>query len=288
MGPALRQRVAEAAGAAVERVTPLSGGCVGDVGLARLSGGGRVVVKTDASRDARLDVEAAMLRRLADASDLPVPGVLLGDPDLLVMEHVEADGRGGADAERHAADLLASLHGVGPDNGLFGLDFDTLIGGLPQRNPPTAGWSEFFGRHRLMEMARQAHEAGRLPGGTRARVDRLAARLDRWIAEPAAGPSLVHGDVWGGNVLCHAGRVAAFIDPAIYFADPEIELAFTTLFGTFGEAFFARYAERRGLAEGFFEQRRDLYNLYPLLVHVRLFGGGYLAQVENTLRRFGV
>lgn len=80
----------------------------------------------------------------------------------------------------------------------------------------------------------------------------------------------------------------AFIDPAIYVAHAEIELAFTTLFSTFGAAFYERYAEHRPIAEGFFEQRRDLYNLYPLLVHVRLFGGSYVGSVENTLGRFGV
>ena len=91
--------------------------------------------------------------------------------------------------------------------------------------------------------------------------------------------------MWGGNVLTREGRIAGFIDPAIYYADPEIELAFATLFGTFGDTFFARYREHRPLAPGFFDVRRDLYNLYPLLVHVRLFGGGYVGGVVRTVRR---
>jgi len=100
-------------------------------------------------------------------------------------------------------------------------------------------------------------------------------------------PSLIHGDMWGGNVLCRNGAVAGFVDPAIYYADAEIELAFSTLFSTFGDAFFSRYRELRDIRPGFFETRVPLYNLYPLLVHVRLFGGGYVAQVERTLTRFG-
>ena len=83
----------------------------------------------------------------------------------------------------------------------------------------------------------------------------------------------------------HRDRVAAFVDPAIYFADAEIELAFGTLFATFGEEFFRRYVEHRPLAPGFFELRRDLYNLYPLLVHAVLFGGSYGESVDRTLRR---
>ena len=96
-----------------------------------------------------------------------------------------------------------------------------------------------------------------------------------------------------GVATCCAGRQRAATAsrassiPAIYFADAEIELAFATLFNTFGDSFFARYSERRPLRPGFFEERRDLYNLYPLLVHVRLFGGGYVGAVERILDRFG-
>ena len=99
--------------------------------------------------------------------------------------------------------------------------------------------------------------------------------------------SLIHGDVWTTNVLARNGRVTGFIDPAIYYAHAEIELAFTTLFGTFDEDFLRRYEELRPIAPGFMEVRRDIYNLYPLLVHVRLFGGGYVASVESILHRFG-
>ena len=119
------------------------------------------------------------------------------------------------------------------------------------------------------------------------RLERLASRLDSLLAEPEAA-SLLHGDLWAGNLLYGAEQVAAFIDPAIYFGHPEVELAYTTLFGGFGEPFYAAYAEARGIAPGFFEERADLYNLYPLLVHVQLFGSGYLAPIERTLQRHGL
>ncbi|MBX7253467.1 MAG: fructosamine kinase family protein, partial [Candidatus Promineofilum sp.] len=121
---------------------------------------------------------------------------------------------------------------------------------------------------------------------TRARVERLAGHLDHWLTAPAA-PSLIHGDVWTTNVLARGGRITAFLDPAISFADAEIELAFIGLFGTFGRAFYQRYHALRPIAPGFFEERRDLYNLYPLLVHVRLFGGSYVGQVERVLADYG-
>ena len=93
--------------------------------------------------------------------------------------------------------------------------------------------------------------------------------------------------MWTSNILATGDRVTGFIDPAIYYANPEIELAFTTLFGTFGDWFFERYREINPIQPGFFHGRRDIYNLYPLLVHVRLFGGSYVNSVESTLRRFG-
>jgi fructosamine-3-kinase len=135
-------------------------------------------------------------------------------------------------------------------------------------------------------MARAALAAGALPAAAMARIERLAGRIEEFLPRRST-PSLIHGDLWGGNVLCGRGRIASFIDPAIYFADAEIELAFATLFGTFGEPFFARYRERRPIAPGFFEERRALYNLYPLMIHVRLFGGNYVGQVESALERLG-
>ena len=89
-------------------------------------------------------------------------------------------------------------------------------------------------------------------------------------------------------MLAERDHITGFLDPAIYYGHPEIELAFITLFNTFGEAFFHRYHALRPIAPGFFEQRRDLYNLYPLLVHVRLFGGGYVPPIERTLAGLGL
>jgi len=274
-------RVEAALGAPVSGLRTLGGGCVGEVYTGE-AGGQRVVVKVGPP-GSKLDVEGWMLRTLAERSDLPVPGVIHDEDTLLVMEFVESGGRIDAKAEHHAADLLADLHSVTAD--AFGCDRDTLIGSLHQPNPWTGSWVEFFGAQRLVHMAETARKRGSLNERDVDTVRDLASRLDRWLDEPEA-PSLIHGDIWGGNVLCRSSRIAAFIDPAVYYAHPEVELAFITLFGTFGEPFFARYAESRPIRAGFFETRRDLYNLYPLLVHAALFGGGYVSSVRSTLRRF--
>lgn len=279
----LTDRIEKIIGSRPERVRPLAGGSVAEVYRVDLADGRSLVAKTG-NAGGGLAIEGYMLRRLAELSELPVPAVLYADDTLLLMDYIEAGGRLDDGAQAHAAELLAALHEIRGE--AFGFERDTLIGGLPQPNPPTARWLDFFRDRRLLHMGRAALRAKRLPGPLMARIETLAGRLETWIAEPAH-PALLHGDLWGGNILAYRGRVVGFVDPAIYFGDPEIELAFGTLFSTFGPPFFARYGELRPIREGFFEERRDLYNLYPLLVHVRLFGGSYVGAVERTLTHYG-
>ncbi len=262
----------------------LGGGCIGEVYRAELSDGSVLVAKVDRAGESHLEREAYMLRYLREKSDLPVPAVYHSSKELLLMQFVEGESHFSDRAERHAAELLAGLHGITAK--AYGHERDTLIGDLNQPNPPTESWTGFFREHRLLYMAKTAHEAGRMPSGDLERIERLAERLDELIEEPER-PSLIHGDVWSGNVLARSGKITAFLDPAIYHADPEMELAFISLFDSFGDTFLQHYEEIRGLRPGFFEMRRDLYNLYPLLVHVYFFGGGYLGSVRNTLSRFG-
>lgn len=277
----LEDRLDSAIGRRPRSLTPLSGGCVGDVQVAEFEDGERLVAKW--SDRGGLAVEGRMLLDLA-GHGLPVPAVAHCDDELLVMEWIDSDGTLDASAQEHAAELLADLHDITAED--FGYDYDTVIGGLPQINRRESDWVTFFGEHRLAAMAAEGERVGRLPPSLRRRVDHLVEALDRFLGSDST-PGLIHGDVWGGNVLCRGGRIAAFIDPAIHFADPEVELAFATLFGTFGDPFFRVYSERRPLRDGFFPERRDLYNLYPLLVHTRLFGGSYVGSVEATLGRFG-
>ena len=263
----------------------MGGGCIGEVYKVELEDGTPLVAKVDLEGESHLEREAYMLRYLHEQSGLPVPEVYYGSETLLLMEFVEGSSRFSNGAERHAAELLAALHGITAD--AYGHERNTLVGSLDQPNPWTGSWTEFFRDQRLLYVARVAYDAGRLPAEVVHRLVRLSGRLDEIIEEPNP-PALIHGDVWSANVLARGDRISAFLDPALYYADPEMELSFISLFNSFGAAFFGRYKEIRGIDERFFETRRDLYSLYPLLVHVYYFGGGYLRLVSNTLARFGV
>lgn len=277
-------RIQDITGQRPERLSALSGGCVGDVYRCTMPSGRDLVAKVG-DAGGGLDLEGFMLTYLADHSELPVPQVLYSDEQLLLMELLNSGGGLGASVQHDAANHVAALHELSTDQG-FGFARETVIGGLHQPNPWTPRWVDFFRDQRLMYMGQEAEHMGRLPTAMLNRLTKFCEHLGRWIEEPDR-PSLIHGDMWSGNVLSAHGAITGFIDPAIYYADPEVELAFTTLFGTFNDAFFERYQQIRPIREGFFEQRRDLYNLYPLLVHVRLFGGSYVACVDRTLQKFG-
>ncbi len=263
---------------------PLGGGCIGEVYRVELEDGTPLVAKVDREAEAHLERESYMLRYLRENSDLPVPEVYHGSQTLLLMEFIEGSSRFSKGAEHHAAELLAALHDVSAD--AYGHEQNTLIGSLDQPNPWNESWVEFFRDNRLLHLADVAQESGRLPLEDRKRIDQLAGKLEGLIEEPEK-PSLIHGDVWSANVLATGDSISAFLDPAIYHADREMELAYINLFNSFGQDFLDRYREIRGIRDDF-ETRRDVYNLYPLLVHVYFFGGGYLGSVQNTLSRFGV
>lgn len=265
-------------------LSPLSGGCVASVYLAVMAGGERLVVKVDPGPRAMLDREAFMLRLLAERSELPVPKVVASDSRVLAMEYFESGGGPSSTGEGELADAVAKLHGVaGPH---YGLEQDTLIGPLEQPNCPATDWSEFFAEQRVRAFARIAHSGGGLPDALCTRCLRLADRAPELLAN-AEGPCLVHGDLWAGNMLWRDGRLAGVIDPATYYADREVELAFMDLFGSLGPGFWERYAQIRPIRREFWELRRHVYKVYPLLVHVHLFGGSYTEQLDRELAASG-
>lgn len=272
--------VAEALGVGVASSRALSGGMVGSVQRLWLEDGRSVVAKT--SPGGALEVEAYMLRVLGERSPLPVPEVVFDSDELLVMTWLPGrPGLASAAAQRHFAELLAGTHAVeGP---AFGLPRDTRLGPF---DLPNGWWDDgaaFFREARLRWALGLARESGALAGDLAARVERVASRVPALLEDHVAVPSLLHGDAWSGNVLCEDGRVTGVVDPALHYGEAETELAFVDLFGGVGEAFWGRYREARAVPEAFFVWRRSLWQLAPLLVHVALFGRGYVPPLQDRL-----
>lgn len=274
--------VAAVCGAEPRHATPLIGGCIAEV--YRLDFDDRPPLVAKVAAGGGLAIEGFMLDYLAEKTALPVPATRHVSEELLLMDYVEHVSGRSAAAEVDAAERLATLHGITARE--YGFERDTVIGALPQPNSWTENWCDFYREQRLLVMGLIARESGRLPAETHRQLERFCLQLENFIDQPPA-PGLVHGDVWSGNVLFGESRVAAFIDPAIYYADPEVEIAYIELLSTFGAAFNRRYRELRPLRPGYTEGRRDVYNLFPLLVHTEICGPPYAQMVQDILNRYG-
>jgi fructosamine-3-kinase len=216
--------------------------------------------------------EAEGLAWLAEAQALPCPRVIAVSEQMLVLEYV-APGARVKDFDAQLGRGLAALHRFGAPS--FGYARDNFIANLPQANAPRETFAEFYRDQRLLPMIEGLRERGRF--------DALFAKLDTLI--PEEPPARLHGDLWSGNVHSCAGA-PMLIDPAVYGGAREVDLAMLQLFGSPSRAFFDAYDEVYPRLPGH-EERVALYQLYPLLVHVRLFGGSYLSGVQRALSRYG-
>jgi protein-ribulosamine 3-kinase len=195
----------------------------------------------------------------------------------LALEYLEPTPKGRDYAERLGQNL-AQLHRV--QDGPPGLESDNFIAVLPQSNAPRATWADFYAEARLLPLVKRAVAKGLAPRAWFGRFDALARDLPNRV--PSEAPSRLHGDLWSGNVVSGPGGLPFLVDPAVYRGHREVDLAMMRLFGGFSEATFRAYEAVFPCAAGA-EERIPLYQLYPLLVHVNLFGGSYVSQVETAL-----
>jgi fructosamine-3-kinase len=233
------------------------------------------------------EAEAHGLRLIREAGEVKVPIVIAqgrvpqSRTEFLVLDWIPTAAKGGDSAERLGR-LLARQHLQRQP--YYGLITDNYIGRLPQPNHPSESWIAFYRTQRLGGQRDLAALNGYLPSHRSRLLDRLMNSLDRRIDEAACQPSLLHGDLWGGNWMADLNGDPVVIDPAVYYGDREADLAMTALFGGFPHRFYDAYAEVFPLLPGF-QERQLLYQLYYLLCHLNLFGEGYGSSVDTILRR---
>jgi protein-ribulosamine 3-kinase len=269
----------------INEAVPIGGGSINDAYRLDTTAG-RFFLKTNSADHypSMFEAEADGLMRLDEAGPLRVPEVVAHgeeqDVSYLLLEWVES-GAKGLNFWVDFGQGLAQLHRHTQKH--FGLERDNYIGSLVQCNTPAQDWSSFFIHQRLEPQLKMARDRKRVEAGMVFRFERLFHQMDeRFPSEP---PALLHGDLWSGNFLCDSQGRPVFIDPAVYYGHREMDLAMTKLFGGFDAELNTAYQAEWPLEKGW-EERVDLCNLYPLLVHVNLFGGSYVAQVEAVLKRF--
>lgn len=287
MAARLALSLEERLGQRVAHASRLSGGDINDAYQVELEDGARWFVKSSPSAPTTLfPAEARGLDWLRVPGALRLPEVRAvsdaHDPiGFLVLELIEP-GRAGADFDEHLGRGLAKLHRTPAP--AFGLDHDNFIGSLPQENTPKASWAEFYRTRRLEPQLERAVNSGQASYAMRRGFTRLFTKLSALVG-PDDGPCRLHGDLWSGNVHISESGEPCLLDPAVYGGHREVDLAMMRLFGGFAERVFAAYDEAFPLASGAAE-RVALYQLYPLMVHVNLFGGSYGASVERALARY--
>ena len=291
-----------APGASLEARRSVGGGDINRAYRLTLSDGTELFAKANASSLLPMfEAEAEGLAAMRATGTIGVTEVLgIGlepeafgqDASFLLLAWLEPASKR-ADFWETFAEELAAMHAADtaflfPERGgqtTYGFPIDNYIGSTPQINTPKDSWVDFFRECRLHPQVRMAYDAGYLERSAIRQADSIMERLETLLPEPDH-PSLLHGDLWGGNYMTGPDGKAWLIDPATYVGHREADLAMTELFGGFAPAFYSTYRSIAHVDAGYGE-RRDLYNLYHLLNHVNLFGYSYVGSVLHILNRFG-
>ena len=280
----IAKRIADASGEpfAITAQSNVGGGCINAATVLEGHTKKYFVKLNEAARLDMFEAEAAGLQEIVDSNTLRAPRPVVhgtaADQAFLVLEYLDLGGRGGGAADRALGRQLAAMHRTTAEQ--YGWWRDNTIGSTPQINTRGDDWITFYREQRLrvqLELAARHGGSQLLRHG-----ELLLAALPAFFTDYRAAPSLLHGDLWGGNHGALPDGTPVVFDPAVYYGDREADLAMTELFGGFGSGFYAAYQEAWPLDPGY-RVRKDLYNLYHVLNHFNLFGGGYAGQAQRLI-----
>ncbi len=267
----------------ISQSSAVGGGCINSAYRLEGSDGSRYFVKLNkADKLTMFEAEAEGLNEIRASGAIHAPAVIGWGAEaghaFLVLEYLDL-GHGDSDSAQRLGRNLAAMHRHSQSH--FGWHRDNTIGATPQPNTPSSDWVDFWRQQRLgfqLELAKRHGCGDRLYGKG---VD-LMARLEPFFKDYQPRPALLHGDLWSGNYAFTTDGTPVIFDPAVYYGDREADLAMTELFGGFPPEFYQAYEEAYPLDPGY-TQRKRLYNLYHILNHFNLFGGGYLGQAETMI-----
>ncbi|MEO9474937.1 MAG: fructosamine kinase family protein [Cyclobacteriaceae bacterium] len=263
---------------------PVLGGDINDAAELHTSQGKFFIKYQNANYPDIFAKEAHGLSCLADSNTITIPDILghgkIDNTYFLILDFIER-GSPSRNFWESFGENLAMLHSCSSDK--FGLEVDNYIGRLPQINEAQYDWVDFFYEHRIGYQVNYGIQNGLISSDIHDDIEKLYPKLSNIF--PKAEPSLLHGDLWSGNFTCNQNSKPVIFDPAVYYGHREMEIAMTRLFGGFDLRFYQSYQANFPLEPGH-EDRTDLCNLYPLLVHANLFGGSYLMSVKKVLKRF--
>ena len=282
--PLVAKRAEELLDTAVVATSPVAGGDIATATRLRLSSGQTALMKTlPHAPEGFFEAEAAGLRWLAEVEGgVPVPEVLAAASDCVVLAWVEQSPKTPVEAAVTFGQQLAVTHAAGADG--WGLDHDGYIGRLPLPNKAADSWPEFYAVRRVLPYLKLARDRGAISESDAAAVEAVVGRLAGLLPDEA--PARLHGDLWNGNCLWGQDLAIHVIDPAAHGGHRELDLAMLHLFGlTHLPRVMAAYDEAQPLAEGW-EDRLGIHQLFPLLVHACMFGGGYGARAGAVAARY--
>ncbi|MGL5061841.1 MAG: fructosamine kinase family protein [Microcoleus sp.] len=283
----------------IESRSSVSGGCINQGYTISNNSRTYFAKLNQASQIAMFEAEALGLQQMGETQTIRVPKPICwgteGNSAYIVLEWLDLGGRGADRPWEEMGRKLAEMHRYTPPNphghgstaptrggkeADFGWDINNTIGSTPQVNNWTADWAEFWAQHRIGYQLK----LGRRRGGNFPRGESLLTAIPKLLENHNPQPSLVHGDLWGGNAGITAAGEPVIFDPAAYWGDREVDIAMTELFGGFSAAFYRGYHEVWPLDSGY-EKRKTLYNLYHILNHFNLFGGGYESQANQMINK---
>ena len=281
----IKARIEEKLGGKIKSFTSLSGGCISDAYRITTEGNKQYFLKyNSSSADDMFIKEAHGLMELEKANAIRIPQVLSFDEDYIILEFIQSGNKIKNFFEEFGRSF-AEMHKYYAET--FGFYEDNYIGSNPQMNIPDENekldWATFYFNKRILFQFRLAEKLGNSTEELRKGISKLEDRIEDIIGFNKEKPSLLHGDLWGGNYMVDENGNAVLIDPAVYYGHREADLGMTKLFGGFSSEFYRAYGETFPLEDGY-DYRENIYKLYHVLNHLNLFGGGYYSQAISLIK----